>query len=483
MEIEPPQLDEAERQKLPDWLREPITPEEKPAPVVGAAQTTGELDLAAPRPEDVQQREEVESAPVISDAETPAEPAAVEEAISPVTERPAWFEELKPLQPILAEQGISQDDTAPWDVPEGRKDKPPAPAVVADPFAEVTELSGPLAGIRGVIPLAHAITQSHMRVAPSISRNDGARVFESVLATSREALEPQADTAIPTIEVAAPRRVTLNHIIYVLIFLAALIPFFLPADWSGLGLSVTSPTTAAFYDKVQSVAPGSTVLLAFDYTAGQGVELNPAAQIVTRDLARRGVNVIALSTSPSGAQIAQTVLRDTAQQIPNWQNGKNFLNVGYIPGAEAGLRKLSDQWLAPNQTDFDQHSLAASPLATALKSLRDVALVIELAGSDESLRWWMEQAQPSHQTTFVAVVSAAVEAQARNYSNSKQLAAFLRGLTGAAEYELSLNQPGQTVRTVDAQSFAHVVIFAIIIVGNIAFWLSRIRKRRGDTTS
>ncbi len=59
---------------------------------------------------------------------------------------------------------------------------------------------------------------------------------------------------------------------------------------------------------------------------------------------------------------------------------------------------------------------------------------------------------------------------------ANQLAAFLRGLGGAAEYELFSNQTGLTVRTVDAQSFSQILIAAIIVLGNLAFLAGRLRK-------
>jgi hypothetical protein len=406
LRTEPPQLREDEREELPDWLRESLSG----AVTVGVPHAT--------------------LGPLVKE-------------LTPRAERKGWMEESKDLG------------------------EHPIPGETLD---ELTETEGPLAGVRGILPLALGVKDPHTVVRPISKENDGARIFESVLTAAAEG----AVGSTPAVEKAARPSWT-RRWIYLAVILAALIPFFVPSDLAGLGLKVNNTTpTAKFYDEIQSLAPGSTVLLAFDYDTGQTVELNPAARVVVQDLARRKVNVVALSTLPTGVQIAQTILSEASRQNPGWTSGENYLNAGYLPGGEAGLRALSDHWLPASQ----EESFASLPLGRRVSSLKDLALAIEFAGSEESLRAWMEQVQPSRQVTFVAAVSAAVEPQARNYLAANQLAAFLRGLGGAAEYELFSNQTGLNVRTVDAQSFSHLVMFGIIVLGNLAFILGQFRKAR-----
>jgi hypothetical protein len=271
--------------------------------------------------------------------------------------------------------------------------------------------------------------------------------------------------------------------IYLVVFLAAFVALFVPADMAGLGLTVNNQTpTAGFHDRMQTLGAGSTVLLAFDYDTGQTVELNPAARAIVGDLAHRQINVIAVSTTLVGAQIAQSILREAAQQNPNWQYGTNFINVGYVPGAESGLRGLTENWLPASRLDFDKQFVRSLPLGMRVRSLGDLALVVEIAGKDEVLRWWMEQVQPHSRVPVIAAVSAGVEPSARTYRDAKQLAAFLRGLQGAAEYELFSNQPSLSVHTVDAQSFTQLVVAGIIILGNLVFLFGRLQKKGLQTS-
>jgi len=56
------------------------------------------------------------------------------------------------------------------------------------------------------------------------------------------------------------------------------------------------------------------------------------------------------------------------------------------------------------------------------------------------------------------------------YLGSGQLSALMPGLTASAEYEVLLNRPGLAVAGVDAVSMSHLLVFILVVVGNIAFF-------------
>jgi hypothetical protein len=65
------------------------------------------------------------------------------------------------------------------------------------------------------------------------------------------------------------------------------------------------------------------------------------------------------------------------------------------------------------------------------------------------------------------------------YLDSGQLVGILKGLVGAAEYERLIGYRGEATERMPAQSFAHVLIIALVAVGNIQFLLSRRRSKGG----
>ncbi len=440
---------ELEAGELPDWLRE-IAPPDAPSAaetdagenldvqdLVPGAAALGTTALLSHLPElDEQERGELPDwlrepvpAPAAETEPPPEEPTAEPPLATPL-ELPAWM-------------------TSPGAGPR-------------DAF-EAVETTGPLAGISGILPLALAITEPHNLTTPTPARSNGGRIFQTILS---EPLAAPTQTAQPA---AARGWFTANHLLYLLILLAALIPLFLPFDLSGLGLSVTDTPSAAFYDQLQAVPAKGTVLMAFEYTPGQAVELDPAARAIVNTLVARQANVIALAANPNGAALAEDILAPARQFNPQF----TAVNVGYLPGAEAGLRALASGWLPADHPLVNGTTWGSSPLAAGIRSMDDLALTVVLAGDEGSLRAWMEQVEPRVQPPMIAATTATLEPQARNYVNANQLRASLRGLTGAAELELLSNQAGQAVRTVDALSFVSLLLAGMIIAANVVFLLRR----------
>jgi hypothetical protein len=64
----------------------------------------------------------------------------------------------------------------------------------------------------------------------------------------------------------------------------------------------------------------------------------------------------------------------------------------------------------------------------------------------------------------------------RPYIQSDQIASIINGARGAAEYELLRSEPGRAVAGMDAQSIGHIYVALLIIVGNIAFQLTKGRR-------
>jgi len=341
-----------------------------------------------------------------------------------------------------------------------------------DPF-EVVETTGPLAGVSGILPLAVALTEPHTLSTSTPPRADSGRIFQALLA------EPLAAASSVQAETTPARRFTAKHIVYLVIALAALGGLFLPSDAGELGLLgknfVNSPS-AVFYDQLNELPASSAVLMAFDYTPGQNPELEPAARAILENLAARQVNVIALSSNPNGANLAQTLLAQTKRQYP----ALTFVNLGYIPGNEIGLRNLALGWLPANYVDANGVEWSQTPLAQTVRGMDDLALNILVLGDSTGLNGWMTQVQPIVKTPFIAATTAALDPQARIYVNAKQLNASLRGLTGAAELELWSGVSGRAVKTVNALSFVSLALAGIIIATNLVRFLKR-DKRAKDT--
>ncbi len=451
-----PTVAEPPETEMPSWLKgleptEETTAPETPTEPIEPAATVAPFEISAPAP-------------------------TTEPAVSKVSEEeiPDWLraapsaEETPPAAAPPELQPLSPEEMPDW-VAALRPATPP-PAVAEGPL----ETEGPLTGWRGVLPLAVAITEPHapaQPVEPAPSQERG-RLFESILAAQAQAAAP-----------VKPRRAwTMRPLIHLLLALAVLVPFLIPPDLAGSTLKIAGTPAAEFYDTLQGLPANATVLLSFDYDPSHAGEMDLLAKAIVRHLIQRRVKIIALSTLDTGAPIAGRILDQAARAAGGYAYGANYVNLGYLPGHEAGLANLATNGFAPTTRDLVQNQeLGKLPATANVKTLRDVQLVIELAGSEDALRVWMEQAQPRAGVPIVAGISAGVEPKARAYRDTpaRQLAALVSGLVGAAQYEVLSSQPGLALVSVNAQSAAQLVMVLVVILGNLIFWAQALLRARG----
>ncbi len=439
---------------------EPSPDLEKP---VETAERTGQPATQAPVPTAPPSATTPGAAPASNEL-GPTDEIAVEEL-------PDW---LRVPQPTAAaaepvEETLAKQEQFPdWVAALRPAEAMPAP-LAGETKGEPMESTGPLAGLRGVLPLAAAITQPHGKSQPAKAQvKSSGRLFDSILAETFPTGELPDRKTIKTVR-------TMRPLIYLLLALAVIVPFALPPGLTGTFIPISNTPAAEFYDVVQALPAESIVLVAFDYDASMTGEMDVQANAVLGDLVRRRAKIVAVSTLDTGPQVAQRVLSATAA-ASGYRYGADYLNLGYLPGHEAGLASLAATGLPWTQKDYIQNqNLAAYPLAANIKGLSDIQLIVEFSGSEDALKMWMEQVQPRADVPIAAGVSAAVEPRARAYRNARQLVALLGGLMGAAQYEILSRQPGLAVISANAQSAAQAILVIIVIMGNIAYWIQRAR--------
>jgi hypothetical protein len=451
--------------EVPDWLRAAMPPSAEPIVPI-TPQPPAEVESPS--------EELIESLSAL-----PSPFALSEPTISGEVEEediPEWLRTATPAEKPEISLGEAAPTIEHGQVPEWIAALKPAEALEQWPSetveGEPVETIGPLAGMRGVLPLANAVAEPHIlstRPAATAEKR-GARIFETLLSAPAAPTAPIAVKRAPTFAIG-------RLLVYLLLGLVIIAPFVLPLDWSSALLDISRTQTTELYDALNALPANSTVALAFEYDASNAGEMDLQTRALTRHLAQRGVRVIALSTYETGPQIAQRVLEDATRGMDKYVYGVNYLNAGYLAGHEAGVAQFAATGFAAFARDGKQNQpLAQFPLMTSVKQLRDVALIVVFAGSDDALKIWMEQAQPRG-AKIAAGVSAGVEPKARVYRTAKQLTALMSGLIGAAEYEILSGQPGLAVISVNAQSAAQIVFVFLIVVGNIAFWVARARSK------
>ncbi len=353
---------------------------------------------------------------------------------------------------------------------------------------------GVLAGMRGVLRAEPIVAQPRMSTVP-VQRLVVAETHaaQAKLLTGLLAAE---EAARPLVQKTSRLGLHLERwLVFTILALAILIPQFVLPDMFGAPETISREAQAAF--QAINLAPiNQPALVAFDYDPAQQGELSPGAVTIVTHLINRGVPVVAVSTRPLGAAVAQSVLTQVAADLSaraqtSYTYGTQFLNLGYVPGGQVGLLQFAAAPRSVFQADFTgagpASALWSQPILRGVNGLKDFGVIVLISASPDDTRAWVEQTQNyAAGIPRLAVVSAGAEPMVRPYieGDAPQLDGLVAGLVGAAQYEKQAGLPGLASRHWSALGGGLWAAVLLIAGGNavyaaVAVAQQRLGARRG----
>jgi hypothetical protein len=366
-----------------------------------------------------------------------------------------------------------------------------------EPLAAAAGRIGLLAGIQGALPAEPLFAQPQVEVrAPGTEQPQRPELLDSQAKLFAEIVAPPAE--LPLGDIAQPRARSLaplaRWIIYALLLAAVTLPLLLGDSLPSLlqgsllpGVSFlvkrsveATPAVTSLYQQIESLESGAPVLVAFDYDPATAGEMDALAQAILRHLADRQMRVVAVSLMPAGPATAQNLLRAEVADQPAYSEGygQHYANLGYLPGGATAVRLLGQSLEVALPSDFFGNPVRNLGVLQGITSVGDFHLIVELAATQDTLRWWIEQAGTPYDVPLGAAVSAAMEPLARPYylTASRQLVGLAGGVPGAAMYAGLLNDArpmtGVAARLA-AQRAGHLVFILVLLVGNGVYLLRR----------
>ena len=267
--------------------------------------------------------------------------------------------------------------------------------------------------------------------------------------------------------------------IFLFIALAVIIPF---AFEFGVKTPAT-PEVKAIYDQIEGMEDNSRVLVAFDFDPPSEPELLPMATSYVRHLALRGHRIYFMTLWPVGQQEVERVVANVLNaEFPDYEYGVDYVELGFKTGNQGVIQGLLSDFVRQYPTDVNGTPLAEIPMMEGIATLADVDLILNVSAGYPGLKEWV---QFGGDPTGVPVAGGvtAVSAPLLYPYYPGQLFGLMGGLQAAAEYESLLmdNYPERYdsisffagMQRMGPQTFAHLVIILFIIVGNIAWMLTR----------
>lgn len=260
-----------------------------------------------------------------------------------------------------------------------------------------------------------------------------------------------------------------RRVLHVVLFLSVALPLLFPL---GLVGSV-SKSTQQFHRLIESLEPGDVILLSFDCEAASWAEIGPVARVVIQHAMKRNLRIIGTSFLSEGTALGYGLLSELAAEHGKIY-GEDWAYLGFRPQYVAAMLALGESITREYPQDYLELPTDSLPILAGVQSYRQIRLVISIA-DDSMPQYWVEYAGGRHGVQIATGLAAVMITTFTPYLDSGQLSGIVSGLKGAAEYEQLLGVSGAGTRGMDAQSFAHLAIIALVVFGNVMYFRGRRR--------
>jgi hypothetical protein len=272
-----------------------------------------------------------------------------------------------------------------------------------------------------------------------------------------------------------------RRIIFLLIALAVILPLAF-----NLVFSVrSSPIVEAIFEKVESLPPGSKVMVSFDYGPSTVPENQPMAEAVSRHVLHKDLKLYMMAVWATGPPQVEVLIENVIEtDFPDKVYGEDWINLGYKAGNQGLINAILLDLKGMYTTDINGTGIDEFEMMKDVDNLTDMSLIICIGSGFPGVREWVQFAGDQGDIPVAGGVTA-VEAPLLYPYYPRQLLGLMGGLQGAAEYEAALvskypqykANSEQAIQLMGPQTVAHLVIIAFVIVGNIAFFAERRRNR------
>lgn len=428
----------SELESLPDWLSQ--VSEEQPA------STPKDLSTDATPPSQLE-----------SEAESDILPAQL----------PAWLEAMRPVESVVPTTPLPDESTS------------------------SLETAGPLAGLRGILPVEAEIARIRKPPVYSVKL----QIPEAHQARVSLLEEMVAGEGVP--KPVAPYKAIhpqtlLRLTIALFLILAVFGALFVGGKWTPLPDPQSVPQELEdLRGQIEALPSNAPVLVSFDYEPGFSGEMEATASSVISHLVEKRVPLLFVSTNPLGPALAERMMKQQVDDLNSQillgtvpYTTSLFKNLGYIPGGITGLRAFAETPARIFPRSLEQQEIWVTASLTPAATLASFNMVLVVTDNPDTAQAWIEQAQPLLESSpLLMVLSAQAEPMIRPYYDSGQVQGMVTGLAGGAAYENKRGRPGLASDNWDVFSATLLVATLLILIGSFinASLASLARnKRKGE---
>ncbi len=259
--------------------------------------------------------------------------------------------------------------------------------------------------------------------------------------------------------------------IYALVFVVGIVAFLFPL---GLPVKIGSDVRTV-YNALDALPAGSLVWVGAEYDVSSKPELDPQVVAIFHHLFQKGLKPVVYGMWLRGPTIVQDIVAPIAEQYGK-QYGVDWINLGHKPGTTTNLRLMTSNIMeGAGGVDHFGKPLADYSIMRGVNALDKASgfrhIIVVETGSPGSREYLGIVSAEKGIPMSVATLTMSIP-ENKPYVESGQFTGQIGGLRGAAEYEILVGKPGRGASGTDAQSLAALLVFFLVVIGNIGYLTS-----------
>jgi hypothetical protein len=279
--------------------------------------------------------------------------------------------------------------------------------------------------------------------------------------------------------------------IYLILWLVIMIPLIFPfkiQPWP-------TPPVEQLFNYIDTMPENKALVVSVDFTPDTRAELQPMVIALLRHAFTIKRRVGILTMQVYGLGLAEEAIQQvTAEFNARAQNhedsviyGDDYVFWGWTTPLVTVMLGMGERITNVFPVDYYGNRTESLPIMRAIRNYDDVGILVSIAASALP-RSWINYAQVQFGVNLSCGITAVSAADFYPYVNSGQFIGMLAGMKGAAEYEQlvtrRMRQNGMNCELRNAgteamasQTAAHLAIMAFIVIGNIAYFATRRKKK------
>ena len=276
-----------------------------------------------------------------------------------------------------------------------------------------------------------------------------------------------------------------KRLIYIFVLLALGIPLLMKFS----STPARMPAAEKFYNAIADlkIQHGDIAFVALDFGPTTKAENETQAFLLIEHLMRRRIPFALFSYYYQGEPFLTSIPEEVVKKLEQetgekWAYGKDWVNLGYRPGAGMLIQAIpkSSNLVELFKKDAKGNNLAHVPVFSNVRSIKNIKLLAEISSLAGVVDVYIQFFQSGeykppflHGATSISVPNVFI------YLDSGQMTGLLEGVAGAAWYSKLLSDEYKN-REIDSAplintslGIAHLVLIFLIVLGNIVASFSR----------